>query len=94
MIEFWGGKGLESLNIVPAHMVNAIICLIVGIYVLRTVRRWLDTDFLPKTTMDVGMRVSLVTLFSNIGYVLVILLTLSIMGLQWNKLAGSSVPCR
>ncbi|ELP24819.1 Potassium efflux system KefA protein, Small-conductance mechanosensitive channel [Pantoea agglomerans 299R] len=87
VIEFWGGKGLESLNIVPAHMVNAIICLIVGIYVLRSVRRWLDTDFLPKTTMDVGMRVSLVTLFSNIGYVLIILLTLSIMGLQWNKLA-------
>ncbi|WP_157799847.1 hypothetical protein, partial [Bacillus subtilis] len=22
VIEFWGGKGLESLNIVPAHMVN------------------------------------------------------------------------
>lgn len=86
-IEFWGGKGLESLNIVPAHMVNAIICLVVGIYVLRNVRRWLDTDFLPKTTMDAGMRVSLITLFSNIGYVLVILLTLSIMGLQWNKLA-------
>lgn len=86
-IEFWGGKGLESLNIVPAHMVNAIICLIVGIYLLRRVRRWLDSDFLPKTTMDAGMRVSLVTLFSNIGFVLVILLTLSIMGLQWNKLA-------
>ncbi|RPE03816.1 mechanosensitive ion channel family protein [Candidatus Pantoea deserta] len=86
-IEFWGGKGLESLNIVPAHMVNAIICLVVGIYVLRNVRRWLDTDFLPKTTMDAGMRVSLITLFSNIGYVLVILLTLSVMGLQWNKLA-------
>ncbi len=87
VIEFWGGKGMESLNIVPAHMVNAILCLVVGIYVLRSVRRWLDKDFLPKTTMDVGMRVSLVTLFSNIGYVLVILLTLSIMGLQWNKLA-------
>ena len=86
-IEFWGGKGLESLNIVPAHMVNAIICLVLGIYLLRRVRRWLDSDFLPKTTMDAGMRVSLVTLFSNIGFVLVILLTLSIMGLQWNKLA-------
>lgn len=86
-IEFWGGKGLESLNIVPAHLVNAIICLIVGIYVLRVVRRWLNDDFLPKTTMDAGMRVSLITLFSNIGYVLVILLTLSTMGLQWNKLA-------
>ena len=87
VIEFWGGKGLESLNIVPAHMLNAIICLVVGIYVLRAVRRWLDKEFLPKTTMDAGMRVSLVTLFSNIGYVLIILLTLSIMGLQWNKLA-------
>lgn len=86
-IEFWGGKGLESLNLVPAHMVNAIVCLVVGIYVLRSVRRWLDSDFLPKTTMDIGMRVSLVTLFSNIGYVLIILMTLSIMGLQWNKLA-------
>lgn len=87
VIEFWGGKGLESLNIVPAHMVNALICLVAGIWILRSVRRWLDNDFLPKTTMDIGMRVSLVTLFSNIGYVLIILLTLSIMGLQWNKLA-------
>ncbi|MGF6561717.1 DUF3772 domain-containing protein [Erwinia aphidicola] len=86
-IEFWGGKGLESLNIVPAHMVNALICLVVGIWVLRSVKRWLEHDFLPKTTMDTGMRVSLITLFSNIGFVLVILMTLSIMGLQWNKLA-------
>ena len=86
-VEFWGGKGLESLNIVPAHLVNALLCMAIGIYVLRSVRRWLDNDFLPKTTMDTGMRVSLVTLCSNIGYVLVILLTLSTMGVQWNKLA-------
>ncbi|KGT89463.1 mechanosensitive ion channel protein [Erwinia typographi] len=86
-IEFWGGKGLETLNIVPAHVLNALLCLVVGIYVLRSVTRWLDKDFLPKTTMDAGMRVSLITLFSNLGYVLVFLLGLSIMGLQWNKLA-------
>ena len=86
-IEFWGGKGLESMNIVPAHVLNALITLVVGIYVLRSVKRWLDQEFLPKTTMDVGMRVSLITLFSNLGYVLVFLLALSIMGLQWNKLA-------
>lgn len=86
-IEFWGGKGLESLNIVPAHVLNSLLCLVVGIYVLRSVKRWLDQDFLPKTTMDTGMRVSLITLFSNVGYVLVFLLALSIMGLQWNKLA-------
>lgn len=85
--EFWGGRGLESLNIVPAHIFTALFCLVIGIWALRRVTRWLDSDFLPKTTMDAGMRMSLMTLFSNVGYVLIILLTLSIMGLQWNKLA-------
>lgn len=38
-------------------------------------RRWLGSELLPKTISDVGIRASLVTLFSNIGYVLVILIT-------------------
>ena len=87
VVDIWGGKGLEKLNIVPAQLINAIICLVVGLVVLRTARRWLDNDFLPKTMMDKGIRASLVTLFSNVGYVLVILITLSAMGIQWNKLA-------
>ncbi len=86
-VEFWGGKGLEALNIVPAHVMTALFCLGLGLWILRVVRRWLEHDFLPKTTMDKGMRVSLLTLFSNIGFVLIILLALSIMGLQWNRLA-------
>lgn len=86
-LAFWGGKGLEKLNIVPSQVVNAIIMLIASICVLRRVRRWLDDEFLPKTAMDKGMRVSVVTLFSNVGYVLVVLMTLSVMGVQWNKLA-------
>ncbi len=87
IIDIWGGKGLESMNIIPAHAVNAVLCLVVGWYILRSARRWLDNDFLPKTMMDRGMRASLVTLFTNVGYVLVILLTLSSLGIEWNKLA-------
>jgi len=86
-IAFWGGKGLTSMNIVPAHFVKALVALVIGLWVLRAVRRWLERDFLPKTTMTQGMRVSLITLLSNIGFVLVILMTLSIMGLEWSKLA-------
>ncbi|PYA69907.1 mechanosensitive ion channel domain-containing protein, partial [Serratia marcescens] len=41
----------------------------------------------PKTISDVGIRASLVTLFSNIGYVLVILITLAALGIQWSNLA-------
>lgn len=87
IIGFIGGKGLERLHIVPSQVVFAIAMVFAGIYVLRSIRRWLNQDFLPKTTMDEGMRVSIVTLFSNIGYVLLILLTLSALGVQWNKLA-------
>lgn len=87
IVDMWGGKGLESLNIIPAHAVNAVLCLVVGWYVLRSAKRWLDNDFLPKTMMDRGMRASLVTLFTNMGYVLIIMLTLSSLGIEWNKLA-------
>lgn len=87
VLEVWGGKGLEKLNIVPAHLLNALIFLAIALYVLRSARRWLEKDFLPKTMMEPGMRSSLVTLFSNVGYVLVILLALSTLGIQWNNLA-------
>ncbi|MFC3396288.1 DUF3772 domain-containing protein [Brenneria rubrifaciens] len=86
-VELWGGKGLETVSIVPAHLVNAVLFLLVGVYVLRSSKRWLEEDFLPKTMMDRGIRASLVTLFSNIGYILIILLTLATLGIQWNKLA-------
>jgi potassium-dependent mechanosensitive channel len=82
-----GGEGLRKLNIVPSRILNAIVTLTVGIYLLRSVRRWLNAEFLPKTGMDPGMRSSLVTLFSNIGYVLVVLLALSVLGVKWDNLA-------
>jgi small-conductance mechanosensitive channel len=87
VVDMWGGKGLEKLNIVPAHVMNAIIFLAIGLYVLRSARRWLDKEFLPKTMMETGMRASLVILFSNMGYILIALLTLSMLGIQWNNLA-------
>lgn len=86
-VDMWGGKGLEKLNIVPAHVMNAVLLLGIGMYVLRSAKRWLEKDFLPKTMMDQGLRASLVTLFSNVGYVLVILVTLSTLGIHWNNLA-------
>ncbi|WP_226810959.1 DUF3772 domain-containing protein [Candidatus Steffania adelgidicola] len=87
VMEFWGGKGIENLNIIPAHVLNALIFLGIALYVLRSARRWLEKDFLPKTIMEPGMRSSVVTLFGNVGYVLIILLAISTLGIQWNNLA-------
>ncbi|WP_323122674.1 DUF3772 domain-containing protein [Burkholderia alba] len=87
LLAMLGGEKLRALNIVPDRILNAVIALAVGFYVLRSVRRWLDTEFLPTLGMDPGMRVSLVTLFSNIGYVLIVLMTLALLGVKWNNLA-------
>ncbi len=82
-----GGEGLRKLNIVPDSLLRAFLTLVIGIYLIRTLRRWLDNEFLPKTEMDPGMCASLSTLFANLGYALVVLLTLSSLGIQWTNLA-------
>jgi potassium efflux system protein len=82
-----GGDGLRKLNIVPANLLQAVLAVIIGIYLIRSLRRWLDDEFLPKTEMDPGMCASLSTLFSNIGYALVLLLMLSSLGVKWTNLA-------
>ncbi|OJT43591.1 DUF3772 domain-containing protein [Serratia plymuthica] len=87
IIAILSGEGLKSLNIVPGNLINAVICLAIGIYIMRVTQRWLSHELLPKTISDIGIRASLVTLFSNVGYVLLILITLAALGIQWNNLA-------
>ncbi|GAB7537085.1 DUF3772 domain-containing protein [Burkholderia sp. 3C] len=87
LLTMLGGTRLRSLNIVPDRIVNAVVAVAVGFWLLRSVRRWLDNEFLPTLGMDPGMRASLVTLFSNLGYVLLVLMTLSLLGVQWSSLA-------
>jgi len=87
LLTVFGGERLRSFNIMPDRIINAVIALGVGIWLLRTVRRWLDAELLPKVCMEPGLRVSLVTLFSNIGYVLLTLLVLSLLGVRWQNLA-------
>lgn len=87
VIDVLGGGGLRTFNIEPARLLNAIITLAVGFYLLRSVRRWFNTELLPKTGMDPGMRASLIAIFGNVGYVLVVMLGLSALGVRWDNLA-------
>lgn len=82
-----GGEKLRSLNIMPDRIMNALVALVVGIWLLRSLRRWLDTELLPKMVLEPGLRASLITLFSNVGYVVLVLLILSLLGVKWENLA-------
>jgi len=87
LLNVLGGERLRALNIMPDRILNAVVALGVGIWLLRTVRRWLDGELLPKVCMEPGLRASLVTLYSNVGYVLLVLLALSLLGVKWENLA-------
>ncbi|HIC7212184.1 DUF3772 domain-containing protein [Burkholderia stabilis] len=82
-----GSQRLQSLNIMPDRILNAGIGFAIGLYLLRSLRRWLDGEFMPALGMDTGMRVSLITLFTNVGYVLLVLMTLGLLGVRWTNLA-------
>ncbi|BDH45843.1 mechanosensitive ion channel protein [Salmonella enterica subsp. enterica serovar Choleraesuis] len=83
----WSGEELGRLNIVPANLLNSLLVLIISIYCLRHLRRWLVEILLPLTKMDGGMQASLITLMTNIGYVVIIMATLATLGVKWSNLA-------
>lgn len=87
LVRILSGDGLKQLHIVPGNLLNAVLSLVIGLYILRVTQRWLSQELLPKTITDIGIRASLITLFTNVGYVLLILITLAALGIQWNNLA-------
>lgn len=87
ILDMLGGDRLRALNVVPAQILSAIPTCGIGIYLVRSVRKWFDKELLPKTEMSPGMRASLLPLFANVGYALVALQTLSVLGVRWHNLA-------
>ncbi len=50
-------------------------------------QRWLDTRFLPQTNLDIGLRNSIKTSLGYLGFVAALLLALSYLGLNFERLA-------
>ncbi|WP_416310596.1 DUF3772 domain-containing protein [Pseudomonas sp. W03] len=80
------GQSLGRLNIVPQDILLALATLAGGLFGLRLLKRWLADELLPETSMDVGMRASLVTLVGYIGMVILVLLVLSALRINLTSL--------
>lgn len=80
------GQALGGLNIVPQDILLALVTLLGGLYALRMLKRWLAEDLLPETSMDAGMRASLVTLVGYLGFVLLGVLVLSALHINLTNL--------
>ncbi|RAO78397.1 DUF3772 domain-containing protein [Dyella jiangningensis] len=85
--QLFAGRSLGTLTINPTSIFNAMLVLLVGGVIVRLIKRWLGTQLLPKTTLDVGMQSSIVTLLGYVGGVLVFVLVLGALKVDVQSIA-------
>ena len=82
-----GSFRLGDLAINPGSIFSAALVLVAGLFVLRTLKRWLREQLLPKSTMEPGMQDSIVTLLGYLGGMLVFVLTLAALQVDLKSIA-------
>jgi small-conductance mechanosensitive channel len=86
-LQLFSGHTLGRLTIAPGTVLGAIAVFVLGLVLLRMLKRWLGEQLLPKTAMDPGMRDSIVTLLGYLGGVLVFALALAACGVSLQSIA-------
>ncbi len=81
------GGSLGSLKIVPSNIFDAVLVFVLGLIVLRVIKRWLSDQLLPKTALDLGMQNSMLTLLGYVGGVLVFVLALVALKVDLQSIA-------
>ncbi|RCS30023.1 mechanosensitive ion channel family protein [Rhodanobacter denitrificans] len=82
-----GSFKLGELAIDPGSIFGAALVLVAGLFVLRTLKRWLREQLLPKSAMEKGMQESIVTLLGYLGGMLVFVLTLAALHVDLKSIA-------
>ncbi|WP_199099156.1 DUF3772 domain-containing protein [Dyella sp. ASV21] len=83
----FAGRSLGSLTINPTNIFNALLVLLLGAIVVRLIKRWLGKQLLPKTSLDLGMQTSIVTLLGYVGGILVFVLVLGALKVDVQSIA-------
>jgi potassium efflux system protein len=82
-----GNLKLGDLTIEPGSILIAIVVFVIGLMVVRMLRRWLTDQLLPNTRMEPGMQVSISTLFGYVGGLLVFVLALAELHVDLKSIA-------
>ncbi|MBD8898159.1 DUF3772 domain-containing protein [Rhodanobacter sp. DHG33] len=85
--QLFSGLKLGQLPISPGTILGAIAVFVLGLVALRALKNWLRDQLLPTTSMDAGMRDSVVTLLGYLGGVFVFALALAAMNVSLQSIA-------
>jgi potassium efflux system protein len=78
---------LGQVTISPGAIAGALLVLGIGLAATQTLRVWLESRYLPKTRMDLGVRTSLASGVTYIGVLVAFLLTCAYLGLSLDRIA-------
>ena len=81
------GLTIGAFKLQPTTVLQALLVLLVGLGVVRLLRRWLADRYLPTTSLDPGMRASATSLFGYAGVVVAISLAMSAIGIGLERIA-------
>lgn len=81
------GFKVGDVRISLLEVVIALALFLAAMVATRAVQRWLDSRFLPRTSLDTGLRNAIRTSFGYVGFLLAASLGLSHLGLGFEKLA-------
>jgi small-conductance mechanosensitive channel len=78
---------IGQVTISPIAVLGGVGLFFIGLLATRAVRGWLETRYLPKTRMDVGVRTSVATGVSYLGAVIAAVLAFAYLGLSFTQIA-------
>jgi small-conductance mechanosensitive channel len=78
---------IGEVQLRPTAMLLSVAVLVLGFGAVKLLQQWLGNQYLPTTSLDPGMRISATTLFGYAGYVTIIALSLSAVGIGLERVA-------
>ena len=86
-VRFRDGLSVGTLTLEPLAIVRAILAMVIGLWAVRALKRWLQDHYLPTTRLDSGLQLSTVTLFGYFGVVTAVAVSLSAAGIEFERIA-------
>lgn len=78
---------IGAVPISPGAILGAVALFVVGLLITRAVKGWMDSRWLPKTGLDIGVRTSLSAAVGYSGAGLALLLAFAYLGLSFSQIA-------
>lgn len=76
-----------DITLAPQALLTALAVVVTGLVAIRIFKRWLSDSYFPHTTLEPGMRSSIVTLSGYVGLVVVVAVALAGLGISVERIA-------